>query len=524
MSQDMDQKLRSIFTPEPETVSSKPQDQMGFTDNVEVLKVHPRTSPFSSRIMANRMMNLKNSTPPKVPRTEVPPEVLHAEEPPEAPPPEEPPEVRRERREKQRQATEAFNAARFIVNQEYSFGLNDFQTKLNNNILITGSAGTGKTTQLLEPNIETAVGTYFICEPKGQEGKRYRKHLAKKGYKVRQIDFTHPEKSDGYNPMCYIRNTNDIVRMSRTLTNPEESYGTKADPFWDHMTTLLLSAIIGYILEVNRLTPAERLKVTTSEAPLNMDFYTILCLVREGERTDDCDKTSDLKSRFTSLRSIRPDSWACECFASVDTAPNRTYDSIRSTLVAKFTTFDSVELRQMMARESFDFKQSVQEKTVVFVTVSDNDRTMDALVNLFFSQAINVLCDYADNECEGGRLPIPVRFFLDDFATNCRIDEFPRIISSIRSRAISVVLMIQAESQLWKGYDEDAKTIIANCDTYLYLGGNDVQTAASIAERCDCPLNEILYMPIGRCWVFRRGSQPICTELHLRSYGNELTI
>ena len=102
MSQDMDQKLRSIFPPEPETVSSKPQDQIGFTDNVEVLKVHPRTSPFSSRIMANRMMNLKNSTPPKVPRTEVPPEVLHAEEPPEvqhaeeppeAPPPEEPPEV-----------------------------------------------------------------------------------------------------------------------------------------------------------------------------------------------------------------------------------------------------------------------------------------------------------------------------------------------------------------------------------------------------------------------------------------------
>ena len=152
-------------------------------------------------------------------------------------------------------------------------------------------------------------------------------------------------------------------------------------------------------------------------------------------------------------------------------------------------------------------------KTVVFVTVSDTDRTLDPLVNIFFTQAMNELCSFADDKCRDGRLPIPVRFILDDFATNCRIDEFPRMISSIRSRALSVMLMIQSEAQLRQGYEHDAQTIISNCDTYVYLGGNDVQTAQAVSERCDKQLSEVLYMPVGSCWVFRRGSKPRYAKL-----------
>ena len=114
--------------------------------------------------------------------------------------------------------------------------------------------------------------------------------------------------------------------------------------------------------------------------------------------------------------------------------------------------------------------------------------------------------EHPDSHIEG--VTIPVRLILDDFATNCRIEEFPRMISSIRSRGISVMLMIQSEAQLRQGYDEDAQTIISNCDTYIYLGGNDIKTAKAVSERCDKPLNEVLYMPVGHCWVFRRGAQP----------------
>ena len=149
-----------------------------------------------------------------------------------------------------------------------------------------------------------------------------------------------------------------------------------------------------------------------------------------------------------------------------------------------------------------------KKKTAIFVIVSDTDRSMDGLANLFFSQAMNELCRAADMT-ENGRLHIPVRFILDDFATNVRIEDFPRMISSIRSREISVMIMIQALAQLRAAYGEDGTTIVGNCDTMIYLGTNDVETAQNIADRIDKPLHDILYMPVNTNWVFRRGQEPV---------------
>ena len=163
----------------------------------------------------------------------------------------------------------------------------------------------------------------------------------------------------------------------------------------------------------------------------------------------------------------------------------------------------------MTAWDEMDLPLIGLEKTAVFVVISDTDRSMDALANLFFTQAMNQLCRYADNHCEDNRLPVPVRFILDDFATNCKIGDFPRMISSIRSRGISAMIMIQAESQLTKCYGDDGYTIISNCDTYVYLGTNDVKTAQSVAERADVSTKRILYMPIGTNWIFRRGHNPV---------------
>ena len=156
-----------------------------------------------------------------------------------------------------------------------------------------------------------------------------------------------------------------------------------------------------------------------------------------------------------------------------------------------------------------ELQNMAKEKTAIFVIISDKDRSMDGLANLFYSQAMDVICRVADKECEDGRLPIPLRFILDDFATNCKITDFPRMISSIRSRGISTMLIIQAESQLQECYGTDGRTIIANCDTYVYLGGNDVETAAAVATRCDVPITKILNMPIATNYIFRRGQAPI---------------
>ncbi len=378
------------------------------------------------------------------------------------------------------------------------YSLDDFATLLNNNVLVVGGSGTGKTRNIVTPNLREASGSYLICDPKGNLHRKFSGYLQQNGYRTELVDFSHPEKSACYNPMHNICTTQDILKIGSVIVDAENAAGAKVDPYWDSMTLILLSAIIAYMIETNY-------------QPCN--FSGILRLVREGERLDDDSKCSALSRRFDQLKRNSPNSWACAQFENVNQAPYRTYDTIRSTLAAKFASLDTQELQQMMERNDVDFVTIGQEKTAVFVTVSDTDRSMDSLVNLFFTQAMQRLCDYADNACPNNRLPVPVRFILDDFATNCKIEEFPRMISSIRSRGISVMLMIQAESQLRQGYGFDDKTIISNCDTYVYLGGNDVETAQAVSVRCNKPLSQVLYMPIGSCWVFRRGSQPVYTKL-----------
>ena len=391
-----------------------------------------------------------------------------------------------------------FERSELVIAEGCRYCLNDMRTHLNNNVLVVGGSGTGKTRTIVTPNIYQAAGSYVISDPKGNLHKKYGRYLERHGYDIGVIDFTHPEKSARYNPMKDVHTSQDILKMSAILVNERASENTSADPYWDSMTIILISAIIAYMDE-------------TDFKPRN--FSSILNLVREGEREDEYTKESKLSKRFDRLRSKNPKSWACAQFEIVNAAPFKTYDTIRTTLAAKFAKFDTKELQTMMAGNDFELASIGQRKTAMFVIVSDTDRSMDSLANIFFTQAMNALCGYADNECRDSRLPIPVRFILDDFATNCRIEEFPRMISSIRSRGISVMLMVQSEAQLTQGYAEDAVTIISNCDTYVYLGGNDITTAEAISKRCNKPLNQVLNMPIGSCWVFRRGSQPVYTTL-----------
>ena len=218
-----------------------------------------------------------------------------------------------------------------------------------------------------------------------------------------------------------------------------------------------------------------------------------------------------------------PDSYAVNMYSKFRVAANRTLRSILITVNARLGLFDTPELNEMTATDDIDIASIGQKKTALFVVVSDTDRSLDGLVNIFFTQAMNELCRYADKSCEHNTLPVPVRFILDDFATNCKIEDFPRMIASIRSRGISTMLMIQAESQLTEGYGYDGRTIIGNCDSYVYMGGNDVETAKAVAERCDMPLKKILNMPVGTNWIFRRGQAPVnAKNIDLDEYLMEL--
>lgn len=383
-----------------------------------------------------------------------------------------------------------------ILGKDCYYSMDSYKTFLNNNVLVVGASGAGKTRSIVTPNLLQASGSYIISDPKGNLHRKYGDYLKSKGYVVKCLNFTDPSQSCHYNFFHYIKGTQDVLKAAHMLAFSDETT-FHSDPFWDLSSQLLLQAIIAYILE-------------------NHDEMTLRRISELIDMFKVDENIPTAKSKLDLIFDLRekecPESYAVKMYKKFRAAAGKTLKSIIITLNSKIGLFDTPELNKMMETDDLDIPSIGQRKTALFVIISDTDRSMDIMANLFFTQAMNELCRYADNECEDYRLPVPVRFILDDFATNCKIDDFPRMIASIRSRGISTMLIIQAESQLKNSYDNDAPTIIGNCDTYVYLGGNDVETAKAISERCDVPLKSILNMPVRRVWIFRRGSAPFFTH------------
>lgn len=387
------------------------------------------------------------------------------------------------------------------------YSMDCYQTQLNNNVVVVGTSGSGKTRSIVSPNILQAYGSYIISDPKGNLHKKYRRYLEDRGYVVKVLDFIHPEKSDHFNFFKYIRTEQDILKVANMITYCDDTKGcNNIDPFWNQSAEIFLCSLISFLRERKKtdemnLNSLHKLVVTATASENNADSETILDRVMDAHHRD------------------HPDSFAYRQYMKIRTAPPRTWNCILATLEAKLGKYDSSALQKMMAYDNMNLQNIGNRKTAIFVVVSDIDRSLDGLANIFYSQTLDVLCRYADEKCKDNRLPIDVRFILDDFATNCKIQGFPCIISNIRSRGISAMIMIQAESQLRAGYQEDARTILANCDTYVYLGGNDVETAKEVAKRCDLPYRKILNMPVGTNWIFRRGQEPIHGEnFELQNY------
>ena len=385
-----------------------------------------------------------------------------------------------------------------ILAQDQFYSLNCHETQLNNNVLVVGTSGAGKTRSIVTPNLLQATGSYILSDPKGNLYRQYKDYLEEQGYTVRKLDFTNPTDSAHYNFFKYINSTQDIVKIAHMLIYQRKE-GGHSDPFWDEASQLLVQSVMAYLKEAwgaeeQTLHKIMKLIATfESNGDLNMSKSALDRLMREwGEE--------------------HPDSYAISAYNQFRVAADKTLRSILISTNARLGRFDTPELNHLMADDDIDIASIGRKKTALFVIVSDTDRSLDGLVNIFFTQAMNELCRYADTRCKNYSLPVPVRFILDDFATNCKIEEFPRMIASIRSRGISTMLMIQAESQLTESFGYDGRTIIGNCDTYVYLGGNDMDTAKAVAERCDLPVKKILNMPVGRNWIFRRGQNPIYGE------------
>ena len=394
-----------------------------------------------------------------------------------------------------------------ILGEDAYYSMDCYETQLNNNVIVVGTSGAGKTRYIVKPNIMQATGSYVISDPKGALIKEMGPYLRAKGYKVMELDFIHPERSARYNPILKCRSADDVHKLSNTLVY-ELSFtkgnrpGGSYDPFWDEATVILLDALIAYILECESIPVEDKNILTLSELVTEATREESSCR-RGGTGLDE-----KMDQHEAQLRKRNLESWAVRRYKEYNTAPAKTHNTINICTLAKLVGFDTLEIREMLSGNDIEFTTLGNEPTALFIKVSDTDRSKDVLVNLLYSQLMNELCDYADS-CAGNRLPVPVRFILDDFATNARINNFENIISNIRSRGISAMIMLQSEAQLAAAYGDNAPTIVDNCNTYVYMGGSSPEQAERIAKRANKTANSILDMPVSTSWIFRRGQKPV---------------
>lgn len=394
------------------------------------------------------------------------------------------------------------------------FASNDtWKTGLNNNDLLVGPPGAGKTRGYVIPNLLHAQEGLIVADTKGNLRRLYGKYLEEQGYKVMHLDFTDVARTPwGYNPMDFIRecpdcetardgdlySEQDVKRLAQAIC-PCENF---KDPYWDLASQMYLEAILLFIL--NRL-PKEQHNL--------YEAYTFLSKMGTTELENIIEEECVTYPRSAFARKIG--------MIRQNAKAEKMDASIKGILARHLDVVSYSGARRMFCMESqVDMESFLKRKTALFLSVSDSDRSQDALVNLFYTQALQYLMNAADRQPDS-RLPIPVRFILDDFSTNTVIPDFDKIISVIRSREISVSLVIQSLSQLEGLYGPaKAQTIVNSCDHCLYLGGTDTQTARYFAEKFNCQVSTVLNLPLDSMFLFTRGSEPRRTRRYELSQDN----
>lgn len=390
---------------------------------------------------------------------------------------------------------------RVILGENCCYSTDGNETGLNNNVIVCGGSGSGKTMSISEPRLlETQTSSMIATVTKRRIVTKYTNLFKKRGYEILDLNFVNPLDSNcSYDPLAHLGNYADITFLAKSIVKADpQKDKSNADPFWDEAATSLLSAEIAYTL-------------MTKE---NASFADVLELhdslvIDEGGATI---KTS-LDAKFELIASKDPTSFAVSCWKSFKSLPIKTAGCVFGTLNTTIDTIFSPELRKMMkTKKKINFEQLANRRTVLFVTTSAVNPALHCFVNMFYAQAFKCLFEYAES-CPEGTLPRPVHVLCDDFATGSRVLNFPEYISIFREKGISVTLLLQSESQLEHMYGyENATTIINNCDSYVYFGGMDLRTAQNISLRLNLPLEDVLYMPIGQAVIFRRGQRPIITR------------
>ena len=339
----------------------------------------------------------------------------------------------------------------------------------NKNILVIGGSGSGKTRFFCKPSLLQAHSSYVVTDPKGTLLPEIGSFLERKKYRIKCLNLINFKKSMRYNPLAYIRSEKDILKLVNALIMNTKGEGEKSsEDFWVKAERLYYSALIGYIWY----------EATEEEK----NFITLLDLINASEaREDDETYQSPVDLLFSQLEEREPDHFAVKQYRKFKMAAGKTLKSILISCGARLAPFDIKELRDLMEYDELELDTLGDQKTALFVILSDTDSTFNFVAALMYSQLFNLLCDKAD-DFYGGRLPVHVRLILDEFANIGQIPNFDKLIATIRSREISASIILQSQSQLKTIYKDAADTIVGNCDSTLFLGGKEKSTLKEISE------------------------------------------
>ena len=349
----------------------------------------------------------------------------------------------------------------------------DPRTARNKNVLVVGGSGSGKTRFFVKPNLMQCVSEKYPCsfvvtDPKGSlivECGRMLRHF---GYRIKVMNTINFAKSMHYNPLAYIHSEKDILKLVNCLIANTRGEGKGGDPFWEKSEVLLYTALIGYLWQ-------EALEE-------DRNFATLIDMIGSMQtREDNEDFRNPIDLMFEDLEREKPDCFAVRQYKKFKLAAGKTAKSILISCGARLAVFDIAELRELTAYDELELDTLGDQKTALFLIMSDTDDSFNFLIAMCYTQLFNLLCDKAD-DVYGGRLPVHVRCLIDECANIGQIPKLEKLMATIRSREISACLILQTQSQLKALYKDNAETVIGNCDASLFLGGKEPTTLKALSE------------------------------------------
>ena len=337
----------------------------------------------------------------------------------------------------------------------------------NKNMLVIGGSGSGKTRFVLKPNLMQCRSkeypvSFVVTDPKGSIITECGRMLRRYGYRIKVLNTINFKKSMHYNPFSYIKSEKDILKLVTTLIANTKGEKKGGDEFWEKSETLLYTALIAYL---------------HYESPANeRNFATLAEMIGAMEvREEDEEFKNVIDLMFDALAEKDPDHFAVRQYRKYKLAAGKTAKSILVSCGARLAPFDIAEIREITMFDELQLDTIGDEKTALFIIISDTDASFNFLVSMAYTQLFNLLCEKAD-DVYGGRLPVHVRCLIDEAANIGQIPNLEKLMATIRSREISACLVLQAQSQLKALYKDNADTIVGQCDAAIFLGGKEKST------------------------------------------------